>query len=309
MDGILNINKPTGPTSHDIVARLRRSINPKRIGHAGTLDPPASGVLLICIDNATRITEYLMNLPKEYVATLVLGAETDTEDQTGRVVKESDCSHIDRLAVENVLERFVGSIMQVPPMVSAVHYKGRRLYEIARTGKTVERQARAVEIYHLELLDFHPGPRPEAVLHVKCSRGTYIRTLCADIGRALGCGGFMSSLVRTAVGKFSLDKSVTVETVEEMASSGRLSEIAYTIDEALEHLPFVTVSGSQISAVANGVAIPIGDVTISPGETEVVEGSPVRIHDPKGELLGIGIISRSPRGTLSMRPDKVFIPR
>ena len=305
MDGILNINKPVGPTSHDIVVRLRRIIHPKRIGHAGTLDPPATGVLLICLDNATRITEYLMDLPKRYRATMVLGAETDTQDQTGSILQEFDCSHVNKDMLDSVLKKFVGTIMQVPPMVSAIHYQGRRLYELARSGKTVERVARPVQVYSIQLVDFKPGSRAEATLDIECSRGTYVRTICADIGRALSCGAYMSSLVRTAIGKFTVDAAVSVEAVEEKVASGKLGEVIIRIDKALEHLPSVKLSSADSRLVVHGSAVPLHRVDLP--FTRLTEGLAVRMYDPENRLLGIGVVAVSSKGIHIVKPDKIFV--
>ena len=209
MDGILSVDKPAGPTSHDIVARIRRITGVKRVGHAGTLDPMATGVLIVCLGDARRIVEYLADWRKSYRATAILGVETDTEDASGEVVGGSDCSRVARSDVDAVIPRFVGRIMQVPPMVSAVHHEGRRLYDLAREGRTVERSPRPVEVLSINIVSFEPGERACLVLDVVCSGGTYIRTLCMDIGRALGCGAHMSSLVRTAVGPFRVADAVT----------------------------------------------------------------------------------------------------
>jgi tRNA pseudouridine55 synthase len=186
MDGILNINKPAGITSHDVVSRVRRAFKIRRVGHAGTLDPGATGVLVVCIGQATRVVEYLMGQEKEYSAVLALGEETSTEDAEGELVSSSDCSHITPDQVEAVMPSFVGEIMQIPPMVSAIHHEGKRLYELARNNIVVEREARPVTIHSLKMTGFVSGEHPHIELDVTCGKGTYIRTLCADIGRKLG---------------------------------------------------------------------------------------------------------------------------
>lgn len=304
MDGVLNIYKPPGPTSHDVVSTLRRILHVRRIGHAGTLDPPASGVLLVCVGRATRIVEYLMAEHKAYRATAVLGVETDTEDQTGNVVASRDCSHVTRPVLESILPRFVGRITQVPPMVSAIHHQGRRLYELAREGKTVEREPRPVEIYSLSLIDFRPGEHAEIVLDVECSRGTYIRTLCADIGKALGCGAYMSSLVRTAVGRFRLEDAVTLEMVQQKAAENALADVVTPIADALQDMPCVIVSDREAKLISSGVSLPVE--SLSDHSLDVVPaGTPVRIHGPDHALLAIGIISTH-RGRSVLKPDKVF---
>ena len=308
MDGILNVNKPPGPTSHDVVAGLRQAIRSTRIGHAGALDPPATGVLLICLGAATRIVEYLMDWPKSYRATAVLGVETDTEDASGSIVRESDCSHVRREDVEAVLPRFTGKIMQTPPMVSAVHHMGRRLYELARAGEVVERAPRPVEIYSLHLVSFEPGMRAKALFEMECSRGTYVRTLCADIGKALDCSAHTSDLVRTAVGRFRLEDAVSIETVEEKAVSGRLGDVLHSIDEALEEFPLVGVSDADAGLVANGVMLPTSRIRPPDGGLPAV-GAPLRIHGPDDRLLAIGSLQRLSTGEVVLKPDKVFARR
>lgn len=300
MDGILNINKPSGPTSHDIVARVRKATGTKRVGHAGTLDPIATGVLVVCLGNATRIVEYLMDWRKSYRATAVFGAETDTEDATGEVIKETDCSHLSREQVEGFIPRFTGEILQTPPMVSAVHHEGKRLYELARAGEVVERAPRRIEIYSLNLVDFVSGKQPSAVLDVECSKGTYIRTLCADIGKALDCGAYMSALTRTAVGRFKVEDAVSIETIEQ--SPDRLPEILLPIDEALADTPEVHVSDEDAHRIANGVMLPVE--ALSREELPQI-GIPVRIKSPSG-LIAIGRLCLA-QGRVMLKPDKVFV--
>jgi len=307
MDGILNINKPLGPTSHDVVAQLRRTLRPRKIGHAGTLDPAAEGVLLICLGNATRTVEYLMDLHKEYRAVAKFGAETDSEDATGIVTAEYDCSSVTLEDIKAVLPQFTGHIMQIPPMVSAVHHNGKRLYELARAGETVERDARPVEIYSLSLLDFKPGDKAEAVLDIECSRGTYIRTLCADIGKTLGCGGYMAELQRTAIGRFRIEDSISAEEAIEAHTQGRLEDLIIPIDDALSEMPYVEVSESDIDKVINGVNIP--ESRLIPSAEKPKTGETVRMRSAGGQLLGIGIMISPPDEEPALKPEKVFARR
>ena len=304
MDGVINVNKPSGPTSHDVVAGIRRAIKEKRVGHAGALDPNASGVLIICVGNAVRIVEYLMDWRKAYQAEVVFGAETDTEDETGTVLREIDCSHLTQSMVEAVLPRFTGKIMQVPPMVSSVHHKGKRLYELARKGQVVERAPRSVEIYLLKLVGFEQGKRAKAALEIECSKGTYIRTLCADIGRALDCVAHMSKLVRTGVGRFRMEDAVSIETIEEKAASGRISDILCTIDEALDEMPSATVSETDARLISNGVILSTDRIE-EPKHNLPVD-APIKIRSNDGRLLGIGSIRKRPDGETELRPEKVF---
>jgi tRNA pseudouridine55 synthase len=297
MDGILNVNKPSGPTSHDVVALIRKAARIKRVGHAGTLDPIATGVLIICLGNATRIVEYLMDWRKCYRATAVFGAETATEDATGEIVREADCSHLSREALEAVLPRFVGEILQTPPMVSAVHHEGQRLYELARAGKVVERAPRPVEIYSLSLVDFTPDTKPSATLDVECSKGTYIRTLCADIGKTLGCGAYMSALTRTAVGRFKLEDALSLDAIEQ----GPIEDFLISIDDALANMPEVHISEEDEHRIANGVMLPVE--VLSRAELPQI-GNPVRIKSPSG-LIAIGRLCLV-QGRVMLKPDKVF---
>lgn len=302
MDGVLVVNKAPGPTSHDVVAMVRRAAGQKRVGHAGTLDPDASGVLLVCLGNATRIVEYLMDRHKFYTATAVFGAETSTEDASGDILRETDCSHVDRDAVEAALPKFTGKISQIPPMVSAVHHNGRRLYELARKGQEVERAPRFVEVYSLKLIDFVQGGRAQAVLDVECSRGTYIRTLCADIGRELGCGGYMAALTRTAVGGFDLDDAVSIEAVREKAAEGRLGDILHSIDDVLADMPGVEVSEEDAKRTANGIKLPASELAL---EATPAVDVPMRILGPDRRLIAVGAF-RMRDGELALKPDKVF---
>ena len=299
MDGILNVNKPSGPTSHDIVALIRKAAQIKRVGHAGTLDPIASGVLLVCVGSATRIVEYLMDWRKSYRATAVFGAETDTEDVTGEVIRQTDCSHLTQADLEAVLPRFTGEILQTPPMVSAVHHEGRRLYELARAGQVVKREPRPVEIHALNLVSFTPGRPPIAILDVECSKGTYIRTLCADIGKALDCGAYMSALTRTAVGRFRVEDAVSIATIEQ--SVDRFDEFLIPMDEALTEMPEVNVTEEGANRIINGVMLPVE--ALSKAELPQI-GNPVRIKSPGG-LVAVGRLCLS-KGRVMLKPDKVF---
>lgn len=300
MHGILNVKKPSGPTSHDVVARIRRISGVKKVGHAGTLDPPASGVLLVCIGHATRVIEYLVDWRKSYRVAAVFGVETDTEDASGSVIRESDASHVTVHLFESAREGFIGRISQVPPMVSAVHHEGRRLYELARAGQTVEREAREVEVYGIRLVDFTPGERPVAVLDVDCSKGTYIRTLCADIGDTLGCGAHVSALERTAVGCFHVEDALSLDEIEEMSAAGRIEACLHSIDDVLPDMTIASLAEEQAVKVVHGLEIPGDEIPGLPGT-----GSVVRIHDPTGRLLGIGVV-RLKNGIAMLKPEKMF---
>jgi len=261
MDGVLNLDKPAGMTSHDVVARVRRLLRTKRAGHAGTLDPDATGVLLVAVGQATRLLPHLPTEPKEYVARIAFGLATDTEDASGRPVAEADASGLTESAVRAVLPRFTGEIEQVPPMVSAVHHEGRRLYELARAGVIVEREPRRVTIHSVAASDFAPGPRAEATLRVVCGGGTYIRTLCVDIGNALGLPAHMKSLFREAVGPFRREDALTLEGLAEVG------EAAVIPMERVLDLPAVAVSDADAARLAQGQAV---EALLPPPGAEVI---------------------------------------
>ncbi len=206
MDGILNINKPSNMTSHDVVFRIRKVIKQKRIGHAGTLDPQATGVLVLLLGKATKLAETLKGDSKEYVASMKLGIKTTTQDAWGEITEQRTNFSLQKEAVENALLSFKGETNQIPPMFSALHHKGKRLYELARQGKEVERLPRQIKIFEIELLDFIPSDN--LTFRVVCSGGTYIRTLCADVGYVLEVGGHLTSLKRTRSGKFKIENAI-----------------------------------------------------------------------------------------------------
>ena len=298
MDGFLNVDKTSGPTSHDVVDQIRRLFGQKRVGHAGTLDPMATGVLVLCLGKATRVVEHLMGTRKEYLARITLGRSTDTQDSTGAVIDESDASSVTRDAFEEAASRFVGRIEQLPPMVSAVKHEGRRLYKIAREGKTVERKPRAVDVYSIQVLSFEPGPCPEAEMLIECGSGTYIRTLCADIGSALGYPAHMSMLKRTKVGRFRIEDSVTVARLAEAETQGRLGEFVIGISDALDDLPAVSIGAEDVPRVLHGIPVGISR-RLDPSRRDV------RILAPNGELIALGTIV-STDGEPVLRPRKVL---
>jgi tRNA pseudouridine55 synthase len=279
-----------GMTSHDVVGLVRRATGVKRVGHAGTLDPNATGVLLVCVGPATRLAELLADQGKQYRATLVLGATTDTEDAWGIVQSEDDASGITQADLEEAVARFVGDIEQVPPMVSAVHHEGQRLYELARKGITVERAPRRIRVDSIALRSFEPGPRASAVLDMATGKGAYVRTLCADIGAVLGVGGHMGALCRTAVGRFTVDMATPVDRLSEETARERLIAPA----DAIRHLPSVRLeSDSDRNYILNGRSIPWGRD----------EYPAVAVLDGAGSLIALGTL-----GGGTLRPSRVFPP-
>ncbi len=249
MIGILNLNKPPGLSSHDVVQRIRRASGVRRVGHAGTLDPAASGVLLVCMGQATRVSEYLMGGRKSYEARIRLGITTDTGDAEGRVVRSTSSIDTTRKQVEEALARFRGRFGQVPPMYSALKHEGKPLYELARRGIEVERAPRMVETYDLRLAEWDP---PSFRLLVECSRGTYVRVLATDLGEVLGTGAYLEELVRTASGHYRLEDSVSLEEAEDSFSGGDWHRILHPLDEALLHFDALVADPETEARIRNG---------------------------------------------------------
>ncbi|AJY77905.1 tRNA pseudouridine(55) synthase TruB [Paenibacillus beijingensis] len=250
MNGILAVWKPAGWTSHDVVAKARRLLRTKRIGHAGTLDPQVTGVLPLCIGKATRVVEYMQDLPKAYEAVLQLGLSTDTQDLTGTVMEELGTVRVSEQELRRTLVSFVGEIEQLPPMYSAVKVDGKRLYELAREGKTAQRKPRKATIYELELLEADlERDHPVIRFSVRCSKGTYIRTLCVDIGQALGVPAVMAKLVRTQSGGLTERDCLTLEEVEALQEDGTLQARLLPPDAVLAHLP-QAVAGEEAARMA-----------------------------------------------------------
>lgn len=271
-NGILIIDKPQGWTSMDVCARLRGVFHEKRIGHAGTLDPMATGVLPVFVGRATRAVEFAADSEKEYLFGLKLGVITNTQDITGEILERRPVPPAPFPALASVLDRFRGQIQQIPPMYSAIKIHGKKLYELARKGREVERPPRAVTIRQLELLEL--AAPDEALLRVVCSKGTYVRTLCHDIGQALGCGGCMSSLRRTRAAGFSLEDAVPLAQVLE---SERPDGLLRTVDTYFTSFPSLSLSPVQAKKVRNGAA------TAFPG----VSPGTYRVYGPEGDFLAL----------------------
>ena len=284
--GVLVVDKATGPTSHDVVARVRGGLQVKRAGHTGTLDPLASGVLIVCVGEATKLAGYLTHAEKEYDCTARLGVVTDSHDATGEVLAERPVD-VTREQVEEVLGRFRGHISQVPPMFSALKKGGKRLYKLARKGEVVEREPRAVVVSKLEMTRFEP---PEIDLLVVCGKGTYVRTLLHDIGEVLGCGATLSRLVRTRVGGLTLEGAVSMDELESARSSeerqalrGRL----ISTSEAMADYPAVRLDSRKVRAVTHGRLLDAGEVAQA-GGGGLRSGQLVRMLDQEGTLVAIG---------------------
>ena len=258
--GILVIDKPAGWTSMDVCAKLRGVFHEKRVGHAGTLDPMATGVLPVFIGRATRAVQYAAESDKEYIAGLKLGVVTNTQDTTGEILEERPVD-VTRDQLLAVLEAFHGWIRQVPPMYSAIKVNGKKLYELARKGREVEREPRTVAIRALELLDETPPEGADYLLRVVCSKGTYVRTLCHDIGQALGCGGCMASLRRTRAAGFTLEDSVTLEAVQQAVDRGEGEGLLLPVDSYFAGLPVLVLKNAGAEKkIRNGAALAIRDM-------------------------------------------------
>ncbi len=293
MDGVLNINKPSGMTSHDVVQAVRRILKEKRVGHTGTLDPLATGVLVLCIGRATRIAQYLEAGDKEYEAVMRLGVTTDTLDAEGRVLETRSYIPPDRSDLVLALGKFTGAIMQRPPAYSAVKVGGVPSYRRARQGRAEPLKPRRVTIYGIEVTAYED---PLVSLTVRCSKGVYIRSLCADLGDVLGPGAHLTGLVRTRSGRFRIGQAVTLGQLQDAAASGEPGKFLITTDEALADFPAVSVDQGAADKILHGGRIPLPRASF-----EAAVESPVRVHDPSGRLLAV---ARADGGGL--RPELVF---
>lgn len=282
MDGIFNIYKEKGFTSHDVVAVVRRTIHMKKVGHTGTLDPDAEGVLPVCVGKATKLSDVIMDGRKSYRAMLRLGITTTTEDASGQVL-ETKPVDFNEEKIREVVAAFIGKLEQVPPMYSAVKVNGKKLYELAREGKEIQRKSRTIEVYDIRIRQFLPPDRVE--MDVDCSKGTYIRTLCADIGKALGCGGHMAELLRTATGPFSLKNAIRLSELKELAEQERAEEALLTMEEALKDFPVIKVAKSSTKLLYNGGKIRKKFFEQKPTSLRV--GEIVAVYDFENNLVGL----------------------
>ena len=279
-NGIINIYKEQGYTSFDVVAKLRGILKMRKIGHTGTLDPDATGVLPVVLGSATKLVDMLTDKKKEYIATLRLGITTDTLDITGTVLSENT-PDVSEGEVRDAILSFIGPQLQTPPMYSAIKVNGRKLYELAREGIEIERQKRSIEIFDIKILDMS---LPDIKIKVECSKGTYIRSLCADIGDRLSCGAVMTSLMRTKSGDFAIDRAYTLREVEEAAAGGRVEEMITPVDYCFMDYAGVTVAGDIYKTVRNGNMIRKADIA---GEMTEGDRSFVRIYDAEGNFLAV----------------------
>lgn len=282
--GVINIYKEKGYTSHDVVAKLRGIVGQKKIGHTGTLDPDAEGVLPVCLGKATKLCDLLTDKDKTYEAVLLLGKTTDTQDTSGTVLSESETTGLTEEQVEEVILGFQGAYDQIPPMFSALKVNGKKLYELARDGKEVERKPRRVTIHEIKILEMD---LPRVRMEVTCSKGTYIRTLCHDIGAQLGCGGCMEALLRTRVERFHLSDSLKLEEVRQLKEEGRLSETLIKIDEMFSYKK-VYLKPAAANAVKNGNGFYKRDILwVSELLEEVKDNEQVLVYDEEKNFIAI----------------------
>ena len=298
MDGILNINKPPGKTSFDIVAKVRRLSGERRVGHAGTLDPMATGVLPVCLGQGTRVTQFLAEAAKAYRAQIELGVVTDTYDASGKITCRGDPSGISREQVESALTSFCGSIQQTPPMYSAVKHHGKRLYQLARAGIEVERRSRLTKIYHLELVDWQP---PVVTIEVECSSGTYIRSLAHDLGQVLGCGASLKSLIRVRYGLFDIREAISVPQLEEAFRCGYWQHFVYPIDIIFSHWAAMVVSEDTGLVLRNGRPLVLENDDISAWSSF---DNRCRVYTPDGCFVGV-LHFDAEKG--QWQPEKIFL--
>lgn len=288
MNGVLIIDKPTEFTSFDVIAVLRRLLGQKKIGHTGTLDPNATGVLPILLGNATKTQDLILNHDKSYVADFALGKTTDTLDIWGTVTNEMQ-SCVSKKEVLSVLPEFRGEINQIPPMFSAVQKNGRRLYDLARQGIEVDRESRQVTVYSLELAEFDEKAQ-RGTLEISCSKGTYVRTVIDDIGKRLGCGAVMTALRRTNACGFTLDDCITLEKARELAANGEIEGCVKSVESMFEQCGYVAVSDAQAKRFSNGGALDITRTYLA--RLDVKDGQIFRVKDRKNKFLGLGIVDK-----------------
>ena len=313
VSGILNLCKPIDCTSFDMVKRIRRLSGEKKVGHGGTLDPLASGVLPICLGRATRVSEFLADSSKSYRAVMKFGAATDTYDAEGTITEEHDASHLTLEKVEESLGPFRGIILQEPPMYSALKHEGKRLYELAREGITIERPKRETVVHKLQILNWNP---PYATIYVDCGRGTYVRSLAHDIGQDLGVGAHLTELVRLRTGPFDISESVTPEAFEEAVEAGTWPDLLFPMDFALSNMPAAILDKRAERATTNGQPIPVSYLDYDKISTAAAQLSSAyrepgelilcRAYSQEGRFLAV-ISAPTPRGPWS--PKRVFAPQ
>jgi len=301
IDGIINIFKPKGMSSFSVVREIRNILKIKKVGHTGTLDPNASGVLLICLGQSTKISQFIMDFKKTYQGEMILGIKTDTQDSEGKVIERININEIiEKQRIEEVFKKYTGVIQQAPPMFSAAYHHGKRLYKLARKGIEVKRNAKEIHIYRLTLLDLFLSQNPTIKFEVLCSKGTYVRTLCDDIGKELGYGAYMSKLKRIKVGNHSVNDSITLEALR--ADKKLVMENVISIDRVLQHFPQITIKQEFEDLLLHGGFVyckhlqDYSEITYGKGEKIV------KIKNGSKKVLSIA------RETIDKKNEKVFKP-
>ena len=279
LHGILNVYKEKGFTSFDVVAILRGISGQKKIGHTGTLDPDAQGVLPVCFGKGTKVCSLLTDWEKTYEALFLLGKTTDTQDSTGQIIKERDASHVTEEMVKKTIESFVGTYDQIPPMFSAVWVDGRRLYELARQGRTIERKPRKVTVKSIQILEMK---LLYVTMEVTCSKGTYIRTLCHDIGEVLGTGACLEDLKRTEVGLFTIEESLTIDEIRRAADQGKLEQLLFPVDGVFPDRRKYVIGEEDRKFLENG-----NPLTFRGEKEEYSDGEELRVYDPDGSFTAL----------------------
>ena len=303
INGILNINKEAGYTSHDVVAKLRGITKQRKIGHTGTLDPDARGVLPICFGKATKVCELLTNREKVYLATLLLGRSSDTQDSSGKVLSQRSTCHLTEEEVVTCIKSFEGESDQIPPMYSAIKVDGKKLYQLAREGIEIERKARKIVIEEINILEVD---LPRVKMEIKCSKGTYIRTLCHDIGEKLGCGGLMEELLRTQVGDYTLENSITIDEFREQFESGHFAHLLMKIEDVFGEYPKLYLKKEGESLAYNGNPLPSKMIT---GEIQLQNKEKVRLYNESGSFIGVYQWVESVSGEGRLKVEKLFLDR
>ncbi|HOJ11989.1 MAG TPA: tRNA pseudouridine(55) synthase TruB [Clostridiales bacterium] len=321
INGLLNVLKPPGMTSFDTVAYLRRILKEKKIGHAGTLDPDAAGVLPICTGKATKVIEYIMDMEKVYRAELILGVSTDTQDSSGNVIAVNEVTASEQQII-SAIKSFMGEIYQTPPMYSAIRLEGRRLYELAREGKSVERKPRRVEIHSIDVIKID---KEKVLFDVTCSKGTYIRTLCLDIGDRLGCGGHMSFLIRKRTGIFDIGSALTLEEILKANNDGKICGMFLKVDEVFKEYKSFHLNEHSEKLFKNGGFIYINNINIinktnneniideisnvniiDKNHYDFSSGLLVRVYNEKKDFLALGQVIVT-NGSCYLKPKKMFV--
>lgn len=298
-EGIINIYKEKGYTSFDVVAILRKKFGIKKIGHTGTLDPQAEGVLPICLGKATKVVDYITDYTKVYVATMKLGAVTDTQDHTGKVLSTMPVT-CTKEQIESAIYSFIGDYEQIPPMYSAIKVNGQKLYDLARKGITVERKSRTIKIYSIEIISIQDD---NIELRVTCSKGTYIRTLCHDIGQKLGCGAHMTDLIRERTGPYEAKDALRLSQIDELIESGKIEDVIQPIDKVFIDSPTVTVDSAYNTQLMNGNKL----LNTMLKEPEVVIGKNYRVYREDGAFIGVYECKLAQGKELFLKPVTLFI--